>query len=123
MWISYDEYGQRLADWENYLTAAYSNDKWRPYVACEVAERRETFLLGSRSNPAFQADGITLTEDAAQAWQHFVQRSPNSPTTAIIQSLQGNMSKKNMAAELEKRQPKAKDTSCQELYILNQTSK
>ena len=121
--IGYDEYGQRLADWEDYLAAAYPNNKWQPYVECDVKDRRAVFLLGLENSPAFQTDGITLTEDAAEAWQNFTKQHPNSPTTAIIQSLQGNMSKKNMAAELEKRQPKAKDTSCQELYILNQTSK
>ena len=111
--------GQPLADWEEYIAAAYPNDKWQPYVECQVAEMREAFLVGLESDvPVFQEDGTTLRENAAQAWQNFVQRHPNSPTTAIIQSMQDKVSKKNMVAELKKQQVHTQSNFCEKLRRL-----
>lgn len=108
--ISYDDLGKRLVDWENYITT-YPNSKWYTPAECHVRRIRTFFLLGIDNTPAFKRNG-TPEAETAQAWQNFAQRYPNSPTSAIIQSLQGKLNKKNMEAEVHKLYPIGEGYSC-----------
>lgn len=119
--ISYDDFGKRLADWENFV-ATYPDSKKQVFSRCQMRTHRDIFLLGLDNTPTFEFDNDKkLVPESAQAWQNFVARHPDSPTTAIIQSLQGKMSKKNMEAALNQIQPNTENSECdfgdQYIYI------
>lgn len=110
-----------LADWENFV-ATYPDSKKQVFSRCQMRTHRDIFLLGLDNTPTFEFDndkktGARICSSVAK----LVARHPDSPTTAIIQSLQGKMSKKNMEAALNQIQPNTENSECdfgdQYIYI------
>ena len=85
--ISFEELGDRIARWENFLNK-FPNSTLKSKVTALLNSYREDYILGMDNTPTI--DGgydnvpITIYEEAKKEYDRFIKKYPNSPTTEII---------------------------------------
>ena len=97
--ISFEELGDRIARWENFLNK-YPNSILKPKVTALLNSYREDYILGMENTPTI--DGgydnvpITIYEEAKKEYDRFMKKYPNSPTVELIKYFIENYKNKNI---------------------------
>ena len=97
--ISFEELGDRIARWENFLNK-YPNSTLKPKVTALLNSYREDYLLGMENTPTI--DGgydnipITIYEEAKKEYDRFMKKYPNSPTVELIKYFIENYKNENI---------------------------
>ena len=97
--ISFEELGDRIARWENFLNK-YPNSTLKPKVTALLNSYREDYILGMENTPTI--DGgydnvpITIYEEAKKEYDRFMKKYPNSPTVELIKYFIENYKNENI---------------------------
>ena len=97
--ISFEELGDRIARWENFLNK-YPNSILKPKVIALLNSYREDYILGMENTPTI--DGgydnvpITIYEEAKKEYDRFMKKYPNSPTVELIKYFIENYKNENI---------------------------
>ena len=97
--ISFEELGDRIARWENFLNK-YPNSILKPKVTALLNSYREDYILGMENTPTI--DGgydnvpITIYEEAKKEYDRFMKKYPNSPTVELIKYFIENYKNENI---------------------------
>ena len=97
--ISFEELGDRIARWENFLNK-YPNSILKPKVTALLNSYREDYILGMENTPTI--DGgydnvpITIYEEAKKEYDRFMKKYPNSPTVELIKYFLENYQNNNI---------------------------
>ena len=104
--ISFEELGDRIARWENFLNK-YPNSTLKPKVTALLNSYREDYLLGMENTPTL--DGgydnipITVDEEAKKEYDRFMKKYPNSPTVELIKYFLENYQNDNIQELIQKK--------------------
>ena len=97
--ISFEELGDRIAKWENFLNK-FPNSKLKIKVIALLNSYREDYILGMDNTPTI--DGgydnvpITIYEEAKKEYDRFIKKYPNSPTIELIKYFIENYKNENI---------------------------
>ena len=97
--ISFEELGDRIARWENFLNK-FPNSTLKSKVTALLNSYREDYILGMDNTPTI--DGgydnvpITIYEEAKKEYDRFMKKYPNSPTVELIKYLLENYQNNNI---------------------------
>ena len=97
--ISFEELGDRIARWENFLNK-YPNSTLKPKVTALLNSYREDYLLGMENTPTRDGgyDGLpfTICEENMKEFNRFMEKYPNSPTVELIKYFLENYQNDNI---------------------------
>ena len=97
--ISFEELGDRIARWENFLNK-YPNSTLKLKVTALLNSYREDYLLGMENTPTRDGgyDGLpfTICEENMKEFNRFMEKYPNSPTVELIKYFLENYQNDNI---------------------------
>mgnify|MGYP001016042431 FL=1 len=97
--ISFEELGERIITWENFLNK-FPNSTLKQRVVDLLNSYREDYILGMDNTPT--RDGgydnipITIYEEAKKEYDRFMKKYPNSPTVELIKYFIENYKNENI---------------------------
>ena len=97
--ISFEELGDRIARWENFLNK-YPNSTLKPKVTALLNSYREDYLLGMENTPTrdggYDGQPYTIIEENMKEFNRFMKKYPNSPTVELIKYFIENYKNENI---------------------------
>ena len=97
--ISFEELGDRIARWENFLNK-YPNSTLKPKVTALLNSYREDYLLGMENTPTrdggYDGQPFTICEENMKEFNRFMEKYPNSPTVELIKYYLENYENENI---------------------------
>ena len=97
--ISFEELGDRIARWENFLNK-YPNSTLKPKVTALLNSYREDYLLGMENTPTrdggYDGQPFTICEENMKEFNRFMEKYPNSPTVELIKYFLENYQNDNI---------------------------
>ena len=97
--ISFEELGDRIARWENFLNK-FPNSKLKIKVIALLNSYREDYILGMENTPTrdggYDGQPYTIIEENMKEFNRFMKKYPNSPTVELIKYFIENYKNENI---------------------------
>ena len=97
--ISFEELGDRIARWENFLNR-YPNSTLKLKITALLNSYREDYILGMENTPTrdggYDGQPYTIIEENMKEFNRFMKKYPNSPTVELIKYFIENYKNENI---------------------------